>query len=417
MNRRVVVSGVGMITSLGHDAPTTWEKLLAAENGIRRIENFDPSEIEVQIAGEVRDFDPTKRLDFKQAKRMDRFAQFAVWTSKEAVADSGLDFGKENPERTGVLIGAGMGGIIVWEREHEKFVNAGTATGAKRVSPLLIPMMIPDMASGLVSIEFGVRGPNYCTVSACSSGAHAVGDAFEIIKLGKADIMITGGTEAAITPFSISGFSNMMALSKRNHDPEHASRPFDAERDGFVIGEGSGILILEELGHARNRGAKIYAEVAGYGLTGDAFHMTAPDPEGRGPILAMRMAMEEAAVNKEDVEYINAHGTSTDLNDAMETRAIRNAFQEHADKLWISSSKSMIGHLLGGAGGVEAVISVLSIRDGKVHPTRNLEKPDPACDLDYVPGETREKKITSVISNSFGFGGHNVALLFKRFEN
>lgn len=416
MDRRVVVTGVGLLTSLGHDAPTTWDKLLSGENGIRKIENFDASNLEVQIAGEVRDFDPTKRIDFKQARRMDRFAQFAVWTSKEAVPDSGLDFSKENPERCGVLIGAGMGGILVWEREHEKFVQSGPELGSKRVSPLLIPMMIPDMGSGLVSIEYGIRGPNFCTVSACASGAHAVGEAFELIKLGKADIMISGGSEAAISPFSISGFANMMALSKNNSDPEHASRPFDAKRDGFVIGEGSGILILEELEHARKRGARIYAEIAGYGLSGDAFHMTAPDPEGKGPIVSMRMAAEEAGVKMEEIDYVNAHGTSTELNDLMETKAVRSAFGEYADKLWVSSSKSMIGHLLGGAGGVEAVISVLSIRDGKVHATRNLEKPGEGCDLDYVPGATREKKLNVVISNSFGFGGHNVTLLFKRFD-
>lgn len=416
MNRRVVATGVGLITSLGHDAPTTWSGLLGCENGIRRIANFDPSNLEVQIAAEVRDFDPAQRLDFKKAKRMDRFVQFACWTAHEAVQDSHIEFQKENLERCGTLIGVGMGGIIVWEKEHEKFANADPQTAPKRVSPLLIPMMIPDMASGLVSIEYGVRGPNFCTVSACSSGAHAVGEAFEIIKLGKADVMITGGCEAAITPFSISGFTNMMALSKRNDEPERASRPFDADRDGFVVGEGCGILILEDLEHARKRGADIYAEIAGYGLSGDAFHMTAPDPEGKGPMLSMRMAMDEAGVNKEDVDYVNAHGTSTELNDIMESKAIRSVFAEHADKLWVSSSKSMIGHLLGGAGGAESVISALSLRDGKVHPTRNLEKPGEGCDLDFVPGSTREKNIKVAISNSFGFGGHNVTLLFKKFE-
>jgi len=412
MNRRVVVTGVGLITSLGHDAPTTWEKLLAGENGIRRISSFDPSDLDVQIAGEVQEFDPTPRIDFKQARRMDRFAQFALWTAKEAVCNSGIDFGKENPERCGVLVGTGMGGVIVWEAEHQKFLKRGP----KRVSPFLIPMMIPDMASGLISIEYGIRGPNFCTVSACASGAHAVGTSFELIKQGKADVMITGGTEAALTRFSVAGFSNMRAISRRNDEPERASRPFDADRDGFVIAEGSGILVLEELEHARKRGAEVYAELAGFGLSGDAFHMTAPDPEAKGPQLAIRMALEEARLNREDVDYINAHGTSTELNDQMETRAIRGVFGSHSDKLWVSSSKSMLGHLLGGAGGAEAVITVLSIRDGKVHPTRNLEKPGEGCDLDYVPKQAREKEIKLALSNSFGFGGHNVTLAFKKFE-
>jgi len=412
MNRRVVVTGVGLITSLGHDAPTTWEKLLAGENGIRRISSFDPSDLDVQIAGEVQEFDPTPRIDFKQARRMDRFAQFALWTAKEAVCNSGIDFGKENPERCGVLVGTGMGGVIVWEAEHQKFLKRGP----KRVSPFLIPMMIPDMASGLISIEYGIRGPNFCTVSACASGAHAVGTSFELIKQGKADVIIAGGTEAALTRFSVAGFSNMRAISRRNDEPERASRPFDADRDGFVIAEGSGILVLEELEHASKRGAEVYAELAGFGLSGDAFHMTAPDPEAKGPQLAIRMAIEEARLNREDVDYINAHGTSTELNDQMETRAIRGVFGSHSDKLWVSSSKSMLGHLLGGAGGAEAVITVLSIRDGKVHPTRNLEKPGEGCDLDYVPKQTREKEIKLALSNSFGFGGHNVTLAFKKFE-
>jgi len=412
MNRRVVVTGVGLITSLGHDAPTTWEKLLAGENGIRRISSFDTSDLDVQIAGEVQEFDPTPRIDFKQARRMDRFAQFALWTAKEAVCNSGIDFGKENPERCGVLVGTGMGGVIVWEAEHQKFLERGP----KRISPFLIPMMIPDMAAGLISIEYGIRGPNFCTVSACASGAHAVGASFELIKHGKTDVMIAGGTEAALTRFSVAGFSNMRAISRRNDEPERASRPFDADRDGFVIAEGSGILVLEELEHARKRGAEVYAELAGFGLSGDAFHMTAPDPEAKGPQLAIRMALEEARFNREDVDYINAHGTSTELNDQMETRAIRGVFGSHSDKLWVSSSKSMLGHLLGGAGGAEAVITVLSIRDGKVHPTRNLEKPGEGCDLDYVPKQAREKEIKLALSNSFGFGGHNVTLAFKKFE-
>jgi len=412
MDRRVVVTGVGLLTSLGHDVPATWKKLLAGENGIRRIRCFDPSDLDAQIAAEVLDFDPVKRIDFKQARRMDRFTQFALWTAKEAVPDSGIDLGKENPERCGVLVGVGMGGILIWEAEHEKFLKRGP----KRVSPFLIPMMIPDMASGFISIEYGIRGPNFCTVSACASGAHALGESFELIKQDKAEVMITGGTEAAITAFSVAGFTNMRAISRRNDEPERASRPFDADRDGFVIAEGAGILVLEELEHARKRSAKIYAELAGYGLSGDAFHMTAPDPEGKGPQLAMRMALEEAELNLQDVDYINAHGTSTELNDRMETRAIRSVLGNHADKLWVSSSKSMIGHLLGGAGGAEAVITALTIKEGKVHPTRNLERPGEGCDLDYIPKQAREKEIKVALSNSFGFGGHNVTLAFKKFE-
>ena len=412
MERRVVVTGFGLITSLGHDVPPNWEGLLAGENGIRRISSFDPSNLEVQIAAEVLDFDPTKRIDFKKARRMDRFSQFAMWTAIEAVENSGIAFENDNPDRCGALIGVGMGGIPVWEKEHEKFLKEGP----KRVSPLLIPKMIPDMASGLVSIEYSLRGPNFCTVSACASGAHAIGTAFEIIKQGKADVMIVGGAEAALTPFSVSGFANMRAISRRNDEPERASRPFDADRDGFVIAEGAGVLVLEELEHARKRGAQIHAEISGYGLSGDAYHMTAPDPEGKGPQLAMRMALEEAQLNSEDIDYINAHGTSTELNDRMETVAIRAVFGDHADKLWVSSSKSMIGHLLGGAGGAEAAITVLSIKEGKVHPTRNHENPGEGCDLDYVPDGAREKEIKAAISNSFGFGGHNVTLLFKRFQ-
>jgi len=412
MDRRVVVTGTGLISALGQDASSNWQGLLAGENGIDKITNFDPSELPVQISAEVKDFDPSERIDFKKAKRMDRFCQFALWASQEAVSDSGIDFEKENPDRSGVIVGVGIGGIKIWEQELEKFLNQGP----RRVSPMLIPMMIPDMASGLISIEFGIRGPNFCSVSACASGAHAVGTSFELIKQGKADLMVTGGTEAAITACSVAAFSNMRAISRRNDEPARASRPFDADRDGFVMGEGSGILILEELEHARKRGAAIYAELVGYGLSGDAYHMTAPDPEGRGPRLAMKMALEEAELNTEDVDYVNAHGTSTELNDKMETMAIRKVFDQHADKLWISSTKSMIGHLLGGAGGAEAVVSILSIRDGKVHPTRNLEKPGEGCDLDYIPGQAREKKIGVAISNSFGFGGHNVTLAFKGFE-
>ncbi|RKX70376.1 beta-ketoacyl-[acyl-carrier-protein] synthase II [candidate division WOR-3 bacterium] len=410
--RRVVVTGVGAITSLGFDARTTWQKLLEGKSGIKRIENFDVSDLSVQIAAEITNFNPEKRIPFKLIKRIDRCTQFALWATMEAVEDAKIDFDGIDRKRVGVIIGSGIGGLITLEREHEKFLSQGP----RRVSPLLIPMMIADMPSGQVSIYYRLGGPNYCTVSACASGAHAIGDALEMIRKGAADIMITGGTEAPLTRFAIAGFAQMRALSTRNDEPEKASRPFDKERDGFVMGEGCGILILEELEHARRRKARIYCELAGYGATGDGYHMTAPDPEGDGGYRGMVMALDDAGVDSGSIDYINAHGTSTPLNDKIETLAIKKLLGERAKKVPISSTKSMIGHLLGAAGGVEAVATVLSIYEGRIHPTINLENPDPECDLDYCPEGARQLNIRAAISNSLGFGGHNATLLFRKLE-
>lgn len=412
MSRRIVITGLGALTSLGDNVPDLWEGLLSGKSGITRISRFDPSNLPVQFAGEVKNFDPNRKLDPKLVRRTDRNSQYALWATMEAIADSRLDISQEDKFRVGVIIGTGMGGIETWEFEHAKFLNQGPS----RVSPLLIPTMIPDMAAGQVSIYYEARGPNFCTVSACASGSHAIGESFRLIKHGVADVIITGGTEAPLTPLCIAAFANMRALSRRNDAPEQASRPFDKDRDGFVLAEGAGIVILEELEHAKKRGAKIYAELVGYGATADAFHVTAPLPGGDGVYMAMKLALEEAGLQPEDVAYINAHGTSTDLNDVIETRAIKRLFSDHAYKLTINSSKSMLGHLLGAAGGVEFIITTLSVYHGKVHPTINLENPDPECDLDYVRGGARSVTIHAALSNSFGFGGHNAVLAVKRFS-
>lgn len=410
--RRVVITGLGVVTPIGNSIKSFFESLLSGKSGVTRITKFDPSSLPVQIAAEVKDFHPEERINPKLVKRLDKFNQYSLYATLEAVADSGIDFSQENPTRVGAVIGSGMGGLETWEKEHEKFLKYGH----KRVSPLLIPMMIPDMAAGQVSIQYGLRGPNFATVSACASSASAIGEAFELIKSGKADVIITGGSEAPITAFAIAGFANMMALSKRNEEPEKASRPFDKDRDGFVVGEGAGIVILEELEHAKRRKAKIYAEIRGYGTTGDGYHITAPHPEGAGAAEAMEEAIKEAKIPKENIEYINAHGTSTKLNDEMETKAIKEVFGEYAYQIPISSTKSMIGHLLGAAGAVEFIATVLSVYHKKIHPTINLENPDPSCDLDYVPAQARDKNIKAALSNSFGFGGHNVTLLITKFE-
>ena len=409
--RRAVVTGIGAITSLGFDARSTWQGLLEGKSGVSRIKNFDISDLQVKIAAEVHDFHPEERIPPKQVKRMDRCTQFALWATMEAVEDAGLDFDKIDRKRVGVIIGSGIGGLITLEREHEKFLKHGP----RRVSPLLIPMMIADMPSGQVSIYYNLGGPNYCTVSACASGAHAIGDALEMIRRGSADVMITGGTEAPLTRFSISGFAQMRALSTRNDEPEKASRPFDKERDGFVMGEGCGILILEELEHARKRGAGIYCELAGFGATGDGYHITAPDPDGDGGYRGMVMAVEDGGISPDEVDYINAHGTSTPLNDKIETMIIKRLLGDRAREVPISATKSMIGHLLGAAGGVESVVTVLSIFDGKIHPTINLVNPDPECDLDYCSEGAREKDIRVALSNSLGFGGHNATITFRKF--
>ena len=412
MKRRVVVTGLGVVTCLGNDVSTFWENLLAGKSGIGRITKFDPSNISVQIAGEVKNFNPSQKFDPKLIKRTDIFTQYALWSSVDAVKDAGLDFTNMDKYSVGVIIGSGMGGIETWEKQHEVFLTKGPA----RISPLLIPMMIPNMAAGQVSIYYGLKGPNYCTTSACASGAHAIGAAYRHISFGDADVIIAGGTEAPITAYTVASFANMGASSKRNDAPEKASRPFDKDRNGFVIAEGCGMVILEELEHAQKRNAKIYGEIGGYGLTGDGYHITAPAPEGEGAFESMRRSIEEAGITKEEIDFINAHGTSTDLNDLTETQAIKKLFGDHASKLWVNSSKSMIGHSLGAAGAIEFVVTCLSVYHGKVHPTINLENPDEEMTLDYVREGAREKKIRAAISNSFGFGGHNTSLLIKAFK-
>ncbi|GAB6072703.1 beta-ketoacyl-ACP synthase II [Venenivibrio stagnispumantis] len=412
--RRVVITGLGAVTPLGENVKEYWEGLINGKSGIDIIKRFDPVayNLPVLIAGEVKNIDYSKYLDSKELKRMSDFVKFAVIAAKEAILDSGLDLEKIDKEKAGVIVGTGIGGL----RDIEEQQMVLMEKGARRVSPFFIPSGISNMASGYISIEFGFKGPNSCVVTACATGTHSIGDAFKIIQRGDADIMIAGGTESAITPLGIAGFANMKALSTRNEEPTKASRPFDAERDGFVMGEGAGILVLEELEHAIKRGAKIYAEVVGYGMTGDAYHITAPCADADGAIRVMKMALNDARINPTEVDYINAHGTSTPLNDRVETHAIKEVFKEHAYKLKISSVKSMIGHLLGAAGAVEAVATALTIKHGIIPPTINYEHPDPYCDLDYVPNKAIEYPVKVAISNSFGFGGTNACLVFKAFE-
>jgi len=410
--RRVVVTGLGVASCLGNDIDTFWNNLLQGKSGVSRISRIDPSNLSVQIAGEVKDFDATKKFDPKAVRRWDRFAQFAMWATVDAVNDSKMTFDNEDKNRIGVVIGVGMGGIETWEKQHENYL----AKGPSRVSPLLIPMMIPDIASGNVAIYYGLRGPNYCTTSACASGANAIGNSFRHIRNGDADIMVTGGAEAPISGYCISSFANMGALSKRNEEPEKASRPFSKDRDGFVIAEGCGIVILEELEHALKRNAKIYCEITGYGITGDGYHITAPAPEGAGAYEAMRTAIKESNLTTDDIDYINAHGTSTDLNDLTETQAIKRLFGERAKKIPVNSTKSMIGHTLGAAGAIEFIVMSLSVANQKIHRTINYDNPDPELDLDYVPEGNRELLIRVALSNSLGFGGHNTCLLVKQFK-
>jgi len=412
--RRVVITGLGAVTPLGENVKEYWEGLINGKSGIDIIKRFDPVayNLPVLIAGEVKNIDYSKYLDSKELKRMSDFVKFAVIAAKEAILDSGLDLEKIDKEKAGVIVGTGIGGL----RDIEEQQMVLMEKGARRVSPFFIPSGISNMASGYISIEFGFKGPNSCVVTACATGTHSIGDAFKIIQRGDADIMIAGGTESAITPLGIAGFANMKALSTRNEEPTKASRPFDAERDGFVMGEGAGIVVLEELEHAIKRGAKIYAEVVGYGMTGDAYHITAPCADADGAIRVMKMALNDARINPTEVDYINAHGTSTPLNDRVETLAIKEVFKEHAYKLKISSVKSMIGHLLGAAGAVEAVATALTIKHGIIPPTINYEHPDPYCDLDYVPNKAIEYPVKVAISNSFGFGGTNACLVFKAFE-
>jgi len=412
--RRVVITGLGAITPIGNNVNDFWNNLINGVSGIDVIKRFDPYtyKLPVVISGEVKNIDYTKHLDKKDVKRMSDFVKFAVIAAKEAISDSGLELDKIDLTKAGVIVGTGIGGL----RDIEDQQTLLLEKGARRVSPFFIPSGISNMASGYISIEFGFKGPNSCIVTACATGTHSIGDAFKIIQRGDADIMIAGGTESAITPLGIAGFANMKALSTRNDEPQKASRPFDAERNGFVMGEGAGILILEELEHAKKRGAKIYAEVVGYGLTGDAYHITAPCADADGAKRVINMALNDAKITPEEVDYVNAHGTSTPLNDKVETLALKEVFKGHAYKLKISSNKSMIGHLLGAAGAVEAVATALTIKNRIIPPTINYENPDPDCDLDYVPNKAIEYPVKVAISNSFGFGGTNACLAFKAYE-
>ena len=412
MSRRVVISGIGLVSSLGVGTTANWEALLAGVCGVGRITRFDVSAYAAQIAAEVKGFDPLAFVEKKDVKKMDLFIQYAIAASQFAMDDSKLAITAENAPNIGVFIGSGIGGFITIEREHEALLGGGP----RKVSPFFIPSAIINLAAGQVSIRFGAKGPNLATCTACSASAHAIGESYEIIKRGDADAMIAGGSEAAITPMSVGGFGQLRALSTRNDDPARASRPFDKERDGFIIGEGAGVVILEELEHAQRRGAPIYAEVVGYGSSADAYHMTAPSEDGDGARRVMAMALRKAGIRPDEVDYINAHGTSTPYNDKLETLAIKNCFGEHARRLAISSTKSMTGHLLGGAGGLEAGIAALAVHHQVAPPTINLDAPDPECDLDYVPHTKREMPIRYALSNSFGFGGTNAALLFKRYE-
>ena len=412
MNRRVVVTGVGLLTAVGLDATESWRNLLAGKSGVAPITHFDTAGFAATIAAEVKAFDPLQFIEKKELKKMGMFIVFALAAAQEAVTQSQLQITSQNAERVGVYIGSGIGGFDVIEREHIALLQGGP----RRISPFFIPAAIVNLAAGHVSIRYGAKGPNSATCTACSSSAHAVGDSFKIIQRCAADVMICGGTEAAITPMGVGGFAAMRALSTRNHEPEKASRPFDKDRDGFVIGEGAGILVLEALDSAVQRGAPILAEVVGYGMSGDAFHITAPDETADGAVRAMQATLADAAIVPEQVSYINAHGTSTPYNDRLETLAIKKTFGDHAYKIPVSSTKSMTGHLLGGAGGLEAGITALALRDQTIPPTTNLDNPDSDCDLDYVPHKARQTEVEYALSNSFGFGGTNAALLLKRYS-
>lgn len=410
--RRVVITGVGALAPNGSSAREMWDSLCNGKSGIGRITSFDPTPFPTQIGGEVKGFDPKAWINPKEARRMDRFVQFAVAASKMAVQDSGLDLQKEDPLRIGVLVGSGIGGISTIEEQHTLMVTKGP----QRISPFFIPMLIVNMAPGMIAMQLNLKGPNCCIVSACATAAHSIGEASLILRFGDADVMLAGGTEAAVTPLGIAGFCALKALSTRNDAPEKASRPFDLQRDGFVMSEGAGVVVLEELEHARRRNARIYGELIGYGSTADAYHMTAPSPGGEGAAACMRMALKNAGLSPSDTDYINAHGTSTDLNDKYETMAIKKVFDAHAKKIAISSNKSMFGHLLGAAGGVELISTLFTITHGIIPPTINYEYPDPECDLDYVPNVARERSVTVAMSNSFGFGGHNASLVVRKFE-
>jgi 3-oxoacyl-[acyl-carrier-protein] synthase II len=409
-DKRVVITGLGLVTPLGHDVPTTWEALVAGRSGVGPITHFDAGEYPARIAAEVKAFDPAALFGRREARRMDRFTQFAMVAAGQALEDSGLTVTDDNAHRVGAVIGSGVGGISSILEQAEVLRERGP----RRVSPFLVPMMLPDTAPGQVAISYGLKGPNFAVISACASGANAIGEAAEVIRRGAADAMLAGGAEGAIVPLAFAGFTVMQAVSTRNDEPERASRPFDATRDGFVMGEGSGVVLLESAAHARARGARIYAELIGYGATADAFHITAPDETGDGAARAMQAALDQAGIPLQQVGYLNAHGTSTVLNDKGETAAIKTVFGDHAYQLAVSSTKSMTGHLLGAAGAIEAIFSVLALTEGVLPPTINYEHPDPECDLDYVPNEARRVLVDVAMSNSFGFGGHNACLIIKR---
>ena len=410
-SKRVVITGLGALSPLGNDVKTSWNNAVNGVSGIGPITRVNADEYPAKVAAELKDFKIEDYMDKKEARKMDRFTQYAVVSAKMAVEDAGLDINESNADRVGVWVGSGIGGLETLEQQFETFLTKGP----RRVSPFFVPMMIPDMATGQISISLGAKGVNSCTVTACATGTNSIGDAFKVIQRGDADVMISGGTEAPLTRMSFAGFSANKALST-NPDPKTASRPFDKNRDGFVMGEGAGIVVLEELEHALNRGATIYAEVVGYGSTGDAYHITAPAPNGEGGVRAMKEAIKDAGLSPVDIDYINAHGTSTPYNDKFETIAIKEVFGEHAYKLAVSSTKSMTGHLLGAAGGIEAIFSVLAIKEGIIPPTINIETPDEDCDLDYVPDQARRQDVNVVLSNSLGFGGHNATLIFKKYE-
>ncbi|MBW8350409.1 beta-ketoacyl-ACP synthase II [Bacillus sp. IITD106] len=411
MKKRVVVTGIGAVSPVGNDAFESWHNVIAGKSGIGPLTRLDPDQYSAKVAAEVKDFDIEKYIERKEARKMDRFTHYALAAALMAVEDAKLIIDESNANRIGVWIGSGIGGMETFEQQFETFQERGY----RRVSPFFVPMMIPDMATGQVSIYLGAKGVNSCTVTACATGTNSIGDAFKVIQRGDAVAMIAGGSEAPITQMSVAGFCANTALST-NPDPQTASRPFDLNRDGFVIGEGAGIVVLEELEHALSRGAQIYAEIVGYGSTGDAHHITAPAPGGEGGVRAMRMALEDGGLLPEDIDYINAHGTSTEYNDKYETMAVKEVFGDHAYKLAMSSTKSMTGHLLGAAGGVEAIFSILAIKEGILPPTMNYETPDPECDLDYVANEARKADVKAVISNSLGFGGHNATIAFKKYE-
>ncbi len=411
-NRRVVTTGLGALTPIGNTLQEYWEGLISGKSGAGLITKFDTAAHATKFACEVKNFDPLAFIDKKEVRRMDPFTHYAIATASMAVEDSRMDLSKVNLERFGVIYGSGIGGMVTWEEEHTAYINGGP----RRISPFFVPKMISDIAAGQISIRYGLKGPNYATTSACATSSHAIADAFILIQRGSADIMLSGGSEAAITPMAIGGFNAARALSTWNDRYQEASRPFDKERNGFVMGEGSGSVVLEELEHAKKRGATIYGEIVGVGLTGDAFHVTAPPPGGEGAVRSMKESVRDAGIEFTAVDYINAHGTSTELNDLHETQAIKTVFGEHAYKLTVSSTKSMTGHLLGAAGAIESIATILALKNGIIPPTINLDTPDPECDLDYTPKVAVKKNIKYAISNTFGFGGHNASLLFKKFE-